>query len=64
MGKTITINRPMVLIPIEEYEQLLRETGERPTPKLVSEIKEARAEFRKRKTIPWKKLKHELNIPH
>jgi PHD/YefM family antitoxin component YafN of YafNO toxin-antitoxin module len=62
MNNTITINRPMVLIPIEYYQQLLREAGELPTPKLTQEIKRARQEFRKRKTTKWQTLKNELKI--
>ena len=62
MTKTITINKPMVLIPMEDYISLLREIGEKPTPKLVGEIKKAREEFYKRKTIKWEKLKNEFGI--
>ena len=62
MANVITIKKPMVLIPVEEYEQLLREVGEKPTPKLSAEIKKAREEFRKRKTTKWKTLKNELRI--
>ena len=56
----ITIDTPMVLIPIEEYEELLVEAGYKTTPKLTREIKEARARFKKGKTIRWEKLKREL----
>ena len=52
----------MVLIPVERYQQLLREAGEKPTPKLLQEIKKGREEFRKRKTTKWKTLKNELKI--
>ncbi|RLD16337.1 MAG: hypothetical protein DRI36_05795 [Caldiserica bacterium] len=62
MAKVITINRPMVLIPLEEYELLLKEAGEKPTPKLMKEISQARREFRKRKTIKWEKLKRDLKL--
>ncbi|PIU18789.1 MAG: hypothetical protein COT16_01055 [Elusimicrobia bacterium CG08_land_8_20_14_0_20_44_26] len=62
MQNAITINRPMVLIPVERYQQLLREAGEKPTPKLLQEIKKGREEFRKRKTTKWKTLKNELKI--
>ena len=56
MAKIITIDKPMVLIPVEEYELLLKEAGEKPTPKLVKEINQAKSEFRKRKTTKWEKL--------
>jgi len=62
MANVITIKKPMVLIPIEYYEQLLREAGERPTPKLSAEIKKAREEFRKKQTTKWETLKNELRI--
>lgn len=56
----ITIDRPMVIIPVEEYLELLRETGNLPTPILDKEIAQARARFRRGKFINWKKLKDEL----
>ena len=62
MQNAITINKPMVLISVEQYQQLLREAGEKPTPKLLQEIKKAREEFRKRKTTKWETLKNELKI--
>ncbi len=62
MPKTITITRPMVLIPLEDYEELLKEAGEKPTPKLSKEIARARQEFRKRKTVKWETIKNELRI--
>lgn len=62
MAHAITINKPMVLIPVEEYVNLLKEAGEKPTPKLSLEIKKAREEFHKGKTIKWENLKNELRI--
>ncbi|MFH1352452.1 MAG: hypothetical protein ABIH68_02635 [bacterium] len=62
MSDTITINRPMVLIPLEKYEELLKETGEKPTPKLCKEIACARKEFCRKKTVNWQKLKKELDV--
>jgi PHD/YefM family antitoxin component YafN of YafNO toxin-antitoxin module len=56
----ITINRPMVLIPAEEYKTLMEEAGYTLTPKLDREIARARENFQKGKTIPWHTLKHEL----
>ncbi len=56
----ITINSPMVLIPVEEYKELLSEAGYKPAPKLALEIKEARQRFKKRKVVPWEALKREL----
>jgi hypothetical protein len=57
----ITITQPMVLIPAEEYRALLEEAGYVPTPKLDREIAQARFNFRKGKTIPWRTLRHELS---
>jgi len=56
----ITINKPMVLIPVKEYEDLLVEAGYKTTPRLTKQIKEARARFKKGKTIQWGALKSEL----
>lgn len=56
----ITIDRPMVIIPAEEYMALLKEAGHLPTPTLDQEIARARARFRKGKFIKWGRLKDEL----
>lgn len=56
----ITITKPMVIIPAEEYRELLEEAGYVPTPKLDREIAKARTRFHKGKTIKWKFLKNEL----
>lgn len=56
----ITIDKPMVLIPADEYYTLLKEAGYMPTPKLDRDIAQARANFHKGKTIEWKILKNEL----
>jgi len=50
----------MVLIPVKEYEDLLVEAGYKTTPRLTKQIKEARARFKKGKTIQWGALKSEL----
>ncbi|TVM03180.1 MAG: hypothetical protein CV087_06630 [Candidatus Brocadia sp. WS118] len=55
-----TINKPMVLIPAEEYLTLLEEAGYTPTPKLDREITQARKRFSRGKTISWETLKREL----
>ena len=60
LDSPITINRPMVIIPIEQYIELLRETDNLPTPILDKEIRQARARFRKRQFTKWEKLKSEL----
>ena len=56
----IAIDRPVVIIPAEEYMELLKEAGYRSTPTLSREITQARARFRKGRYIQWKKLKDEL----
>ena len=56
----ITIDRPMVIIPAEEYKTLLKEAGYKPTPLLNRTIAEARARFRKGKFLKWEKFKHDL----
>jgi len=56
----VTIDRPMVLVPVEEYKELLEEAGYAKTPKLDKEIAAARVRFRKGKTISWEALKRAL----
>lgn len=56
----VTIDKPMVLIPADEYYTLLKEAGYMPTPKLDRNIAQARTNFRKGKTIAWEVLKNEL----
>lgn len=56
----ITIDRPMVLVPVEEYEELLKEAGMSPTPQLTKEIQQARIHFKKGHYLPWNIVKHAL----
>lgn len=56
----ITIDGPMVIIPAEEYALLRKEAGYTPTPKLDKRIKDARSNYRKKKTLSWDKVKHGL----
>ena len=56
----LTLNRPMVLLPVKEYRALLMEAGYLPTPRLTRQLATARARFRKGHTIPWESLKREL----
>lgn len=58
--KPIAINQPMVMIPAEEYRLLLKEAGFAPTPKLNSEITQARRRFKLGKTVSWQSLKNGL----
>lgn len=62
MSQRITITKPVVILPLDEYERLLEEAGEKPTPKLKKEIMRAKREFRKRKTIDWKQIKKRLGM--
>ncbi len=58
---TITSDKPVVVIPAEEYDSM-RETIEiLSNPSLVRDIKKARREFKEGKTISWEKLMAELN---
>ena len=54
----IRIDKPMVIIPAEEYQLLLKEAGRSPTPKLDREIAAARIRFKKGKTISWKSIRN------
>ncbi len=56
----IAIDRPMVIIPADDYVELLREASHLPTPLLDKEIAQARAPFRKGKFTKWEKIKHGL----
>ena len=58
LSKPIRIDEPMVIIPVEEYQLLLKEAGRSPTPKLDREIAEARNRFKKGKTISWKSIRN------
>ena len=49
LAEPITIDSPMVIIPAEEYEFLLKEAGYAPTPKLDQRISQARTRYRKKK---------------
>ena len=58
--EAVTFDKPMVIIPVAEYQLLLREAGYRPTPKLDKRITQARKRLRQGKAIKWDKIKHEL----
>lgn len=60
IDKPLKINGPVVVLPQDEYEQLLREAGYIETPKLDKEIVAARKRFKKGKGIKWEALKREL----
>jgi len=58
---TVTIlDRPMVLLPLEEYQALLAEAGESPTPRLDLAIAQARTRFKKGKALRWKDFRRGL----
>ena len=59
-AEPITIDRPMVLIPLEEYQELLFEAGHLKTPALDREINAARKRFKAGKVVDWKTLRNEL----
>ncbi|NQU06464.1 MAG: hypothetical protein HQ568_10255 [Calditrichaeota bacterium] len=57
---TIKSDKPMVLIPSEEYDAM-RETIEiLSNPDLVKDIEEARKAFREGRTVSWDEVKKEL----
>ena len=62
MSSVITINKPMVLVPVDEYLALLKESGEKPAKELLREIKNARKELKSGKSVSWGSLKNELGI--
>ena len=59
--RIIMVNEPMVLIPLEEYKELLFEAGYLETPELDKEISEARKRFKKGEVIDWETLKSEIS---
>jgi len=56
----VTIDEPVVVIPLDDYRSLLAEAGYLPTPKLARQLATARARFRKGQVIPWEQLKRDL----
>ena len=58
---TIKSDKPMVLVPVEEYNSM-RETIEiLSDPTLVRDIRRARREFKEGKTVRWEDLMAELH---
>lgn len=56
----VTIEEPVVVLPVEEYRTLLAEAGHVPTPRLARQLAAARVRFRKGHVIPWEQLKRDL----
>lgn len=56
----LTINEPVVVVPLDDYRALLAEAGYLPTPKLSRQITAARARFRKGRYLSWESLKRDL----
>ncbi len=56
----VTIDEPVVVIPVDDYRTLLAEAGYLPTPRLTRHIAAARIRFRKGHIIPWESLKRDL----
>jgi PHD/YefM family antitoxin component YafN of YafNO toxin-antitoxin module len=58
---TIRSDKPMVLVPVDEYNSM-RETIEiLSDPALVRDIRRARREFKEGKTVSWEDLMAELH---
>ena len=58
--KPLTIDEPVVVLPLGDYRTLLAEAGYLPTPKLSRHLTAARARFRKGRVISWELLKRNL----
>ena len=56
----VTIDEPVVVIPVGDYRTLLAEAGYLPTPRLTRQLSAARTRFRKGRVISWESLKREL----
>ena len=59
---TIESDKPVVVIPVDEYESLLETIEILSNPELVKDIEKARKEFREGKTIGLEKLRAELDV--
>ena len=57
----ITISEPMVILPADEYNELLIEAGYRDVPELEQEVVDADTRFRRGQAIPWEQFKSELS---
>jgi len=58
---TIRSDKPMMLVPVDEYNSM-RETIEiLSDPALVREIRRARREFKEGKTVSWDNLMADLH---
>lgn len=61
LSEPITIDQPVVLMPLEDYRELLVEAGHMETPVLNREISAARKRFKNGKVVDWEKLKNEIS---
>ena len=57
----ITISEPMVILPADDYNELLIEAGYRDVPELEQEVADADIRFRQGKAIPWEIFKSEIS---
>lgn len=57
---TIESDKPVVVIPVDEYESLLETIDILSNPELVKDIEQARKEFREGKTKSWEQVKKDL----
>ena len=56
----VKFNVPVVVVPVSEYELLLKEAGYMETPELDRNISKARERFNKGKFTKWETLKNDL----
>jgi len=57
---TIKSDKPVVVIPADEYESLLETIEILSNPELVKDIEEARKALREGRTISWDKFKKDF----
>ena len=57
---TIESDKPVVVIPVDEYESLLETIDILSNPELVKDIEQAWKEFREGKTKSWEQVKKDL----
>ncbi len=57
---TIKCDKPVVGVPLDEYQDLLDTLEILSDPTLKRDVEKARKEFRERQTVSWEKFKKEF----
>jgi len=57
---TIKSDKPVVVVPLDEYQDLLDTLEILSDPTLKRDVEKARREFREGRTVSWEKFKKEF----